>query len=326
MLKKYGPLFILAGLIVIMAIASPYFLTADNLETVAKQTAVIGVLTIGELLVIITGGIDLTVGAVLAFSMVISALMLKAGVPLVVCILAALAIGAAVGYLNGFIVTKMKLPPFIATLGMTGVLRGAALIITDGLPVSSLPESINWFGNGTVLFISVPILILAVLAIIFQIVLSKTIFGRQIYALGSNTEATRLAGINVGSRTRCIYLLSGMLAAVAGILLMGRLSAAQLTAATGYESNAIAASVIGGASMLGGVGTVWGAIVGAFIMSILTNGFTLLHVNTFFQQSAIGFILIMAVYLDILQRSSGSPFKRLHLVPRKEKISKSEHL
>ena len=203
MLKKYGPLFILAGLIVIMAIASPYFLTADNLETVAKQTAVIGVLTIGELLVIITGGIDLTVGAVLAFSMVISALMLKAGVPLVVCILAALAIGAAVGYLNGFIVTKMKLPPFIATLGMTGVLRGAALIITDGLPVSSLPESINWFGNGTVLFISVPILILAVLAIIFQIVLSKTIFGRQIYALGSNTEATRLAGINVGSRTRC---------------------------------------------------------------------------------------------------------------------------
>ena len=168
MLKKYGPLFILAGLIVIMAIASPYFLTADNLETVAKQTAVIGVLTIGELLVIITGGIDLTVGAVLAFSMVISALMLKAGVPLVVCILAALAIGAAVGYLNGFIVTKMKLPPFIATLGMTGVLRGAALIITDGLPVSSLPESINWFGNGTVLFISVPILILAVLAISFQ--------------------------------------------------------------------------------------------------------------------------------------------------------------
>ena len=326
MLKKYGPLFILAGLIVIMAIASPYFLTADNLETVAKQTAVIGVLTIGELLVIITGGIDLTVGAVLAFSMVISALMLKAGVPLVVCILAALAIGAAVGYLNGFIVTKMKLPPFIATLGMTGVLRGAALIITDGLPVSSLPESINWFGNGTVLFISVPILILAVLAIIFQTVLSKTIFGRQIYALGSNTEATRLAGINVGSRTRCIYLLSGMLAAVAGILLMGRLSAAQPTAATGYESNAIAASVIGGASMLGGVGTVWGAIVGAFIMSILTNGFTLLHVNTFFQQSAIGFILIMAVYLDILQRSSGSPFKRLHLVPRKEKISKSEHL
>ena len=326
MLKKYGPLFILAGLIVIMAIASPYFLTADNLETVAKQTAVIGVLTIGELLVIITGGIDLTVGAVLAFSMVISALMLKAGVPLVVCILAALAIGAAVGYLNGFIVTKMKLPPFIATLGMTGVLRGAALIITDGLPVSSLPESINWFGNGTVLFISVPILILAVLAIIFQIVLSKTIFGRQIYALGSNTEATRLAGINVGSRTRCIYLLSGMLAAVAGILLMGRLAAAQPTAATGYESNAIAASVIGGASMLGGVGTVWGAIVGAFIMSILTNGFTLLHVNTFFQQSAIGFILIMAVYLDILQRSSGSPFKRLHLVPRKEKISKSEHL
>lgn len=308
MLKKYGPLFILAGLVVIMSLASPYFLTMDNLETVAKQTAVIGVLTIGELLVIITGGIDLTVGATLAFSMVISAMALKAGAPILVCVLAALAIGAAVGYVNGFIVTKMKLPPFIATLGMTGILRGASLIITNGLPVSSLPESINWFGNGTVLFVSVPILILAVLAVIFQIVLSKTVFGRQVYALGSNNEATRLAGINVGSRTRYIYMLSGMLAAVAGILLMGRLSAAQPTAANGYESNAIAASVIGGASMLGGVGTVWGAIVGAFIMSILTNGFTLLHVNTFFQQSAIGFILIMAVFLDILQRGNRTGF------------------
>lgn len=307
MFKKYGPLFILAGLAIIMSFASPYFLTPDNLETVAKQTAVIGVLTIGELLVIITGGIDLTVGATLAFSMVISAMMLKAGLPIALCLIAALVIGAVVGYLNGFVVTRMKLPPFIATLGMSGILRGAALIITGGLPVSSLPESINWFGKGTVLFLSAPVLILAILAVIFQVLLSKTIFGRQVYALGSNNEATRLAGIDVGARTRRIYMLSGILAAVAGILLMGRLSAAQPTAATGYESNAIAASVIGGASMLGGVGTIWGAIVGAFIMSILTNGFTLLHVNTFFQQSAIGFILIAAVYLDIMQRGNNGP-------------------
>lgn len=308
MLKKYGPVFILIILIMIMSFANPHFLTADNLETVGRQTAVIGVLSIAQLLVIITGGIDLSVGAILAFSMVISASMLKSGYPIIICILISLAIGAIIGYINGFIVTKMKIQPFIATLGMTGILRGAALIITNGLPVSSLPEIIDWFGNGSILFIPVPIFILVMLIIIFQIVLSKTVFGRRVYALGSNYEATRLSGINVGSHVRTIYMLSGILSAIAGILLMGRLSAAQPTAAIGYESNAIAASVIGGASMLGGVGTVWGAIVGAFIMSILTNGFTLLHVNTFFQQSAIGFILIIAVYFDILQRNNNKIF------------------
>lgn len=274
--------------------------------TVARQTAVIGVLTIGELMVIITGGIDLAIGSTLALSMVVSALLMKAGAPLVAAILAALIMGAVIGYINGFVVTAMKLPPFIATLGMSGILRGIALITTNGLPVSSLPQAVAWFGKGKVLGIPVPVLVLFLLAAIFQIVLSRTVFGRQVYALGSNTEATRLAGIPVNRKIRYIYMLSGILAAVAGILLMGRLTAAQPTAATGYESNAIAASVIGGASMLGGVGSVWGAIVGAFIMSVLTNGFTLLHVNTFFQQSAIGFILIMAVYIDILQRTGNT--------------------
>ena len=312
MLKKYGPLFILLILVVLMALASPFFLTADNLTTVAKQTAVIGVLAIAELLVIITGGIDLTVGANLAFSMVLSAMMMKAGLPIPLCLLAALAIGGAVGYLNGFVVTAMRIPAFIATLGMSGILRGAALIATNGLPVSALPKEITWFGNGELLGLPVPILILGLLAVVFQLLLSKTLFGRHVYALGSNNEATRLAGINVQGKTRMVYMLAGMLSAIAGILLMGRLSAAQPTAATGYESNAIAASVIGGASMLGGIGSVWGAIVGAFIMSILTNGFTLLHVNTFFQQSAIGLILILAVYFDLLQRSAtGNPFAAL---------------
>lgn len=313
MFKKYGPLFILLGLVVVLSVVSPYFLSSDNLITIAKQTTVIGILAIGELLTIITGGIDLTVGSTLAFSLVISALMMKAGVSLIICLLIAILVGAVVGYINGFVITGMKIQPFIATLGMSGVLRGAALIITNGLPVSSLPEGVKLFGNGTIFLISVPILIFAIIAILFEIMLSKTIFGRQIYALGSNREATRLAGINVGRKTRYVYVLSGILAAIAGILLMGRLGAAQPTAATGYESNAIAASVLGGASMMGGMGTVWGAVVGAFIMSVLTNGFTLLHFNTFFQQSAIGFILILAVYIDILQRSNNSPFKVLKL-------------
>lgn len=310
MFKKYGPLLILLALSGVMAVSSPFFLTGDNLMTVAKQTAVIGVLTIGQLMVIITGGIDLAIGSTLALSMVISALLMKAGVPLVPSLLAAVAVGAVIGYINGFVVTAMKLPPFIATLGMSGILRGIALIITNGLPVSSLPSGVAWFGKGKILGMPVPVLIMFFLAIIFQVVLSKTVFGRQVYALGSNKEATRLAGIPVNEKIRYIYMLSGILAAIAGILLMGRLTAAQPTAAVGYESNAIAASVIGGASMLGGIGSVWGAIVGAFIMSVLTNGFTLLHVNTFFQQSAIGFILIMAVYIDILQRTDHNGLSR----------------
>ena len=304
MFKKYGPLIILLLLSIAMSIASPFFLAKDNLITIGIQTAVIGVLTIGELLVIITGGIDLAIGSTLALSMVISATMMKAGIPIGLCVVAALLLGAVFGYINGFVVTTMKIPAFIATLGMSGILRGAALMITDGLPISSLPDNVAWFGNGRILSIPVPVLVLLMLAVIFQIILSKTVFGRQIYALGSNHEATRLAGIPVNARVRYIYMLSGLLASIAGILLMGRLTGAQPTAAIGYESNAIAASVIGGASMLGGIGTVWGAIVGAFIMNVLTNGLTLLHVNTFFQQSAIGFILIMAVYIDIMQRTN----------------------
>lgn len=311
MLKKYGPLIILLVLVIIMSLASDVFLTAANWEGIVKQTAVIAVLTIGELMVIITGGIDLTVGANLAFSSVVSALLMKAGVPMGLSIVAALLVGGVVGYLNGFIVTAMRIPPFIATLGMSQVLRGFALIITGGFPVSSLPREISWFGNGTIFKIPVPLIILAILAVIFHTILAKTKFGRQVYALGSNAEATRLAGINVNRKTRMIYMLSGLISAVAGILLIGRLTSAQPTAAMGYESNAIAASVIGGASMLGGIGTVWGALVGAFIMSVLTNGFTLLQVNNFLQQSAIGFILIMAVFFDILQRSSDSPLDKL---------------
>ncbi|HIU76598.1 MAG TPA: ABC transporter permease [Candidatus Pelethocola excrementipullorum] len=304
MFKKYGPLIILLLLSIAMSIASPFFLAKDNLITIGIQTAVIGVLTIGELLVIITGGIDLAIGSTLALSMVISATMMKVGIPIGLCVVVALLLGAVFGYINGFVVTTMKIPAFIATLGMSGILRGVALMITDGLPISSLPDKVAWFGNGRVFSIPVPVLVLLILAVIFQIVLSKTVFGRQIYALGSNHEATRLAGIPVNARVRYIYMLSGLLASIAGILLMGRLTGAQPTAAIGYESNAIAASVIGGASMLGGIGTVWGAIVGAFIMNVLTNGLTLLHVNTFFQQSAIGFILIMAVYIDIMQRTN----------------------
>lgn len=300
--QKYGAVVILLALGIILSFATPYFLTASNLMTVAVQTAVVGVLTIGELMVIITGGIDLSVGAVLAFSSVVASMMMKTGVPIPVGALVALAIGAVLGYVNGFVVTKMRVPPFIATLGTLGVVRGAALVVTNGLPVSFLPKGISWFGVGEVVGIPVPVLVMFLTGVIFHWILTRTRLGRYTYAIGSNPEATRLSGIDTGKYTRTVYLLCGLLAGLAGVLLVGRLNSAQPTAANGYELNAIAASVIGGASLVGGVGTVLGAVVGAFIMTVLSNGFTLLGVSAFYQQMAIGAIVVLAVYVDLLQR------------------------
>lgn len=300
--QKYGPLVILLVLVIILSFASPYFFTAVNFSTVAVQTAVVGVLTIGELMVLIAGGVDLSIGAFLALSSIIASLMMKAGIPIGICVVVALAIGAVLGYINGLIVTVMKVPPFIATLGTYGLARGAALVITNGLPVSFLPKGITWFGVGKIIGIPVGVVVLFLTALIFHWVLSKTKLGRYTYAIGSNAEATRLSGINTGKYTRMVYMLAGVLTGLAGILLVGRLASAQPTAATGYELNAIAASVIGGASMMGGVGTILGALVGGFIMTILNNGFTLLGVSAFYQQMAIGAIVIFAVYFDLLQR------------------------
>lgn len=300
--QRYGAVVILLALGLILSFATPHFLTLSNLTTVAVQTAVVGVLTIGELMVIITGGIDLSIGAVLAFSSVAASMMMKGGVPIPVGVLAALAIGAVLGYANGFIVTKMRVPPFIATLGTLGVVRGAALVVTNGLPVSFLPPGISWFGVGQVVGIPVPVLVMFITGLVFHWVLSRTRLGRYTYAIGSNPEATRLSGIDTGKYTRAVYLLCGLLAGLAGVLLVGRLNSAQPTAANGYELNAIAASVIGGASLVGGVGTVLGAVVGGFIMTVLSNGFTLLGVSAFYQQMAIGAIVVLAVYVDLLQR------------------------
>lgn len=300
--QRYGPVVILLGLCAVLSLASPHFLTASNLMTVAVQTAVIGVLTVGELMVIITGGIDLSVGAVLALSSVVATMALKGGAPVPVGVVVALVIGTGLGYVNGFIVTRMKVPPFIATLGTLGVVRGAALVVTNGLPVSFLPKGIQWFGVGQVLGVPVPVLAMVLTSALIHWMLTRTLPGRYIYAIGSNAEATRLSGIDTNRYTLVPYVLSGLLAGLAGVLLVGRLNSAQPTAASGYELNAIAACVIGGASLVGGVGTVLGAVVGAFIMTILSNGLTLLGVSAFYQQMAIGAIVVVAVYVDLLQR------------------------
>jgi len=299
--QKYAAIVMLAVVVLVFSIASPYFLTTTNLMNIAIQTSVIGVLTIAQLIVLLTAGIDLSVGAVTAIAGVLAAMMMRS-VPVFVATIGALIIGAVFGYANGLIISKMKVPPFIVTLGMSGMLRGLNLVITNGLPISNLPTSVAWFGRGKVLGIPVPVFFLIIVTLLFQWILSKTRLGRYTYAIGSNEEATRLSGINTAKYVRIIYMLAGLLSGLAGMILIGRLNSAHPTAAQGYEVNAIAASVIGGASLMGGVGTAYGAIVGAFIMTILNNGLTLLGVSAFYQQIAVGAILIVAVCWDYVQR------------------------
>lgn len=301
--QKIGSLLILLVLMVCMGIVSREFFSLGNLKNVGIQASVNAVLSIGMLMVIIIGGIDLSIGAILALAGIVSAYLMKAGCPIFWAMLISCFAGAVLGAVNGFIVTYMKLPPFVATLGTTGIFRGTALLITNGLPVSQLPSGVRTIGQGSLLGIPNPIVIMILVAVIIHIVLVYTSYGRSLYAIGSNFEATFLSGVSVNRNMMATYIVEGLLAAVAGIILLGRLSVAQPNAATGYESNAIAAAVIGGASFSGGRGSVVGALIGALIISVLNNGFTLLGLNSFVQQIAIGVVVVLAVFADILQRA-----------------------
>ena len=301
--EKFGSLLILVVLMICMGIVSPTFFSIVNLKNIGVQASVNVVLSIGMLLVIIIGGIDLSIGAILALAGIVAAYLMKAGCPIFFSMLISCLAGAVFGLFNGFVVTYMKLPPFVATLGSTGIFRGVALLVTNGLPISQLPGEIRTIGQGSILGLPNPILIMLVVAIIIHVVLTYTSYGRSLFAIGSNYEATRLSGVAVKKNTLVTYTLEGFIASVAGVILLGRLAVAQPNAATGYESNAIAAAVIGGASFSGGRGSVVGALIGALIISVLNNGFTLLGLNSFVQQIAIGAVVILAVFADILQRS-----------------------
>lgn len=302
-IEKIGSLLILVVLMVFMGIISPNFFSLSNLKNIGVQASVNVVLSVGMLLVIIIGGIDLSIGAILALAGIVSAYLMKAGYPIVLSMLISCAVGAGLGLMNGFIVTYMKLPPFVATLGTTGIFRGVALLVTNGMPVSQLPGGVREIGQGSLLGIPNPIVIMLIVAIIIHTVLVYTSYGRSTFAIGSNFEATRLSGVPVNKNKLITYTLEGLIAAVAGIILLGRLAVAQPNAATGYESNAIAAAVIGGASFSGGRGSIIGALIGALIISVLNNGFTLLGLNSFVQQIAIGIVVVFAVFADILQRA-----------------------
>lgn len=303
-----------AGLIVIFvafSIASPYFRQLDNIIAILLATAVNGVLALGVTFVIISAGIDLSVGTVLTFSAVMTGVFIvDLGLPVPLGVLGGLLSGALCGFINGFVISKMKIPPFIATLGMMMMTKGLALILSRSKPIYFMDTpAFNKIAMGSVVGAIVPglnvpnaVLILFGAAIIANLILSKTILGRYDFAIGSNEEATRLSGVNVDAWKIAIYTLCGLFAGLGGVLMASRLNSAQPALGAGYELDAIAAVVIGGTSLSGGEGTILGTIIGAFIMSTLTNGLRILAVPQEWQMVVTGVIVIGAVYADTMRR------------------------
>jgi ribose transport system permease protein len=296
--RQFGTLAGLIGLCAVLWILTPHFLTVSNLLNVAQQTAINAVIAVGLTFVIISGGIDLSVGSLVAFSGVVLASLLQRGIALPFALAACLGVGLVCGLVNGALITRGKLPPFIATLGMMSVARGAALLFTDGRPISGFGESFRWIATGEVLHVPVPVLIMIAVYAAAHFTLHRTKFGRYLFAIGGNEEAALLSGVPVVFHKTMVYGACGLLSALASVILTARLNSAQPIAGISYELDAIAATVIGGTSLMGGQGSVLGTLVGALIMGVLRNGLNLLGVSSFVQQVVIGAVIILAVLMD----------------------------
>lgn len=295
----------LSGLVIIgiiFTILSPYFLSVNNLLTVATQTAVIAIIAVGQTYVMITSGIDLSIGSNIALSGMIAALAMKAEIPVPIAMILALLSGSLVGLINGIFVSFGKLPPFIATLGTMTAIRGVALTLTQGIPISGLPKSFTQWGTDSTLGIPNPVIIMLLLVVIFGLILAKTKLGRHVYAVGSNFEAARLSGVNNKKVLITVYVFSGLLAAFAGLIMAARIISAQPAAGDGYELDAVASSVIGGTSTLGGEGGIPGTFIGAFVIGILRNGLNLIGVSPFIQKIVIGCVIVGSVFFDRIKR------------------------
>ncbi|KUN01298.1 transporter [Streptomyces yokosukanensis] len=306
LLLDNGALTALIVLVIALSALSGDFLTTDNLLNIGVQAAVTAILAFGVTFVIVSAGIDLSVGSVAALSATVLAWSAtQAGVPVAVAVLLGLGTGVVAGLVNGFLIAYGKLPPFIATLAMLSVGRGLALVISQGSPIA-FPGSVSHLGDTLGGWLPVPVLVMVVMGLIAALVLGRTYIGRSMYAIGGNEEAARLSGLRVRRQKLAIYALSGVFAAVAGVVLASRLSSAQPQAADGYELDAIAAVVIGGASLAGGTGKASGTLIGALILAVLRNGLNLLSVSAFWQQVVIGVVIALAVLLDTVRRKAGA--------------------
>ncbi|MBD8033644.1 MULTISPECIES: ribose ABC transporter permease [Solibacillus] len=300
MLGKLGPLLGLFLIVIVITILNPSFMTTDNILNILRQVSISALIAFGMTFVILTGGIDLSVGSTLALTGAVAATMLASGIDPVLTILAALLLGAILGAVNGIIIAKGKVAPFIATLATMTIYRGLTLVYTDGRPVSDLGNEITFqmLGKGYFFGIPVPVCTMILAFIVLYVIMHKTTFGRRVYAVGGNEAASKLSGINVDRVKIAVYSLTGMLAALSALILTSRLNSAQPTAGTSYELDAIAAVVLGGTSLTGGKGWIFGTLVGALIIGVLNNGLNLIGVSSFFQQVVKGIVILIAVLID----------------------------
>ncbi|ADQ13651.1 ABC transporter permease [Halanaerobium hydrogeniformans] len=295
---KYIYLVIILVFVVALTFLSPHFFSYNNFINIFRQVSVNFILGVALTYVIITAGIDLSVGSILAFAGVTAGLFLRTGGNFILAILIALLIGSICGLINGILVSKAKLAPFIATLGMMSIARGLALVVTSGNSITIDNVNYTFLGSGIIYSIPMPVIIAIIVLLISSFVLKKTWFGRYLYAIGGSHEASRLSGIKVDKLIMITYTISGFLSGLAAVVLTARLWSAPPIAGQGYELDAIAAAVIGGASLMGGKGTILGTLYGAMVIGIIRNGLNLLGVSSFLQQVVIGVIIILAVFLD----------------------------
>ncbi|MDH5926778.1 MULTISPECIES: ABC transporter permease [Vibrio] len=310
-LSKYAIYVVFVAMCIVMSILSPVFLTVANLLNVMTQMASIGLLALGVTIIIITRGIDLSSGSVLAVAAVVSASTAQTldwgmrmypnlpELPVIVPILVALGVGALCGLINGALIAYTGIPPFIATLGMMIIARGAALLYSDGRPISSLIDSYQWIGQGNIAGIPVPVVIFLVMALFTYVLLNYTRFGKYAYAIGGNETAAYVSGINVTKYKILVYVYAGLLAGIAALILTARINSGQPGLGNMYELDAIAAATVGGVSHAGGIGTIQGTIVGTMIMGVLQNGLDLLNVSAYWQQVVKGLVIVVAVIFDM---------------------------
>jgi ribose/xylose/arabinose/galactoside ABC-type transport system permease subunit len=315
-LARFAPLIFLLVLMAIFAFLEPRFLSSVNLFNVMRQVSITGLLAIGMTFVILTAGIDLSIGSLLAFAGLVAAAVAKGGMedrftvgegavgyPWFLAALAAIAIGIAGGWLQGIAITKLRVPPFVVTLGGMSVFRGAALLFAAGGPISGFQPDFTWWGQGRIFTVPVPVIIFLAAAVIAHIVLRYTRYGRRVYAVGGNPEAARLAGLNVNGIICSVYVIMGFFAGLGAFVLAARLNSAEAVAGTGYELTVIASVVIGGTSLFGGIGSVFGTVIGTILIGVLLNGLVLMNVSSYIQQIIIGVIIVLAVAFDTFAKS-----------------------
>lgn len=315
-LARFAPLIFLLLLMAVFAVMEPRFLSSINLFNVMRQVSITGLLAIGMTFVILTAGIDLSIGSLLAFAGLVAAAVAKGGMQdrftvgedaigygWQLAALAAIAVGLAGGLLQGIAITRLKVPPFVVTLGGMSVFRGAALLFAAGGPISGFDKAFTFWGQGKIGPVPVPVIIFLVAAFLAHVVLRYMRFGRRVYAVGGNPEAARLSGLNVNAVICAVYVIMGFFCGLGAFVLAARLNSAEAVAGTGYELTVIASVVIGGTSLFGGVGSIFGTVIGTILIGVLLNGLVLMNVSSYIQQIIIGVIIVLAVAFDTFAKS-----------------------